>query len=901
MRIELPELCLVALIGASGSGKSTFAKNHFKPTEILSSDYFRGLVSDDETDQSASGAAFDSLFYIAHKRLEAGKLTVIDATNVQKKSRDGILRLAREQNVLAAAIVFDMPQSLCIERNKARQDRNFGPHVVQGHARELKRSIKHLRKEGFRFVYTFTSPDEAAEIVRTKLWNDKKDETGPFDIIGDVHGCYDELCVLLEKIDYTVDRNACTALPPANRRAVFLGDLCDRGPKNAEVLRLVMNMSEAGTALCISGNHDVKLLRKLRGADVQLTHGLDRTVSQLERESPEFIERTSAFLDGLVSHYVLDRGRLVVSHAGLKEAWQGRSSGRVREFCLYGETTGETDEFGLPVRIDWAGEYRGKALVVYGHVPSREPRFLNNTVCIDTGCVFGGSLSAYRYPEGEVVSVAAAREYYAPAKSLDYDSTAVPSGAASSAGDGLPPEMSREKPASPPLPGVENLPDIADVLGRLNIQTRLHRNIVIDEESSAAALEIMSRFSADPRWLIYLPPTMSPCKTSALPEFLEYPAEAFEYYRKAGIAQVVCEEKHMGSRAVIILCRNRETASGRFGVQDGSQGIIYTRTGRHFFDPSDAAENAGMERAILERLRDVLECTGFWEQFATNWVCLDTELMPWSAKARSLLLEQYAPTGRAGRDGLDASIAALKQSLSVQGPVQRSAVEGSMDTIPAPSKKQGPPADMNIAAVLKQFEQRKECLDHYTNAYRRYCWTVSSIEDHRIAPFHILATEGKVWNSENHLHHLETIRQYMTGIDPLFMVTRHIAVDLEDKESLTAATDWWLDLTGSGGEGMVVKPLDFIARRGTELLQPAVKCRGREYLRIIYGPEYTAPEKLERLRSRSLAKKRRLAQAEFALGMESLERFVRKEPFHRLHECVFAILALENEAVDPRL
>ncbi|MDR2210665.1 MAG: polynucleotide kinase-phosphatase [Spirochaetaceae bacterium] len=916
MRVEVPELCLVALVGASGSGKSTFAKTHFRPTEILSSDFFRGLVSDDETDQSATTAAFDSLYYVAGKRLEAGRLTVIDATNVQKKARDVVLRLAREQNVLAAAIVFDMPQSLCIERNKARPDRNFGPRVVQNHARELQRSIKHLRKEGFRFVYTFTSPEEAAaaEIVRTKLWNDKKDEAGPFDIIGDVHGCYDELCALLEKLGYAVDRAACAALPPANRRAIFLGDLCDRGPKNPEVLRLVMNMTGAGSALCIPGNHDVKLLRCLRGAELKPSHGLDITLSQLEGESPEFVERVRVFLDGLVSHYVLDRGRLVVSHAGLKESWQGRSSDRVRAFCLYGDTTGETDEFGLPVRLNWAGEYRGKALVVYGHVPSREPRFLNNTVCIDTGCVFGGSLSAYRYPEAEVVSAAAAREYYAPAKPLDYDAVS-PGNAASvdaaSGGGDSSPEKIRTSPAAPSFPGVENLPAIEDLLGRLAIETRLYHNIIIGEESSAAALEIMSRFSADPRWLIYLPPTMSPCKTSALPEFLEHPAEAFAYYRKAGLDRVVCEEKHMGSRAVIVLCRTGQTAAERFGVTDGSSGIIYTRTGRHFFDPhsfgfsgasafsgAQAGANTGTEDAILERLRNVLESTGFWERFNTAWVCLDTELMPWSAKARALLLEQYAPAGRAGRDGLAAGIAALKEALAVQGP----AGDGPPDAPPAsPEKPGGPPADMNIAAALERFEQRKECLDRYTGAYRRYCWNVSSIEDYRIAPFHILATEGKAWNGENHLYHLEMIRQYMTGADPLFIATNHITVDLNDERSAAAAADWWLHLTGSGGEGMVVKPLDFIARRGTELLQPAVKCRGREYLRIIYGPEYTVPEKLERLRRRSLAKKRRLALAEFALGQESLERFVRREPFHRPHECVFAVLALENEAVDPRL
>jgi protein phosphatase len=286
--------------------------------------------------------------------------------------------------------------------------------------------------------------------------------------------------------------------------------------------------------------------------------------------------------------------------------------------------------------------------------------------------------------------------------------------------------------------------------------------------------------------------------------------------------------------------------------------------------------------------------------------------MPWSAKARSLLLEQYAPVGRAGRDGLAASIAALKQALqepagssaalSVSSPVKQPA-DLPPDTSSLPSEKQrgGPPADMNIAAVLEGFEQRRECLDRYTETYHRYCWTVSSAEDYRVAPFHILATEGKVWNGENHLFHLETIKRCMTGADPLFLATKHIAVDLDNEESIAAATDWWLSLTGSGGEGMVVKPLDFIARRGTELLQSAVKCRGREYLRIIYGPEYTESEKLQRLRSRSLTKKRHLALAEFALGQESLERFVRREPLHRLHECVFAVLALENEAVDPRL
>ena len=873
MKIEIPELCLVALVGASGSGKSTFAKKHFKTTEVLSSDYFRGLVSDDESDQSATDAAFDSLYYIANKRLERGKLTVIDATSVQPFARKKIVEIAKAHDVLAVAIVLDAPEDLCIERNRLRVDRNVGPLVVKRHIRDLARSFRSLQKEGFRYVHILHGQDEAdtAQVIRTKLWNDKRDEVGPFDIIGDIHGCYDELTELLEKLGYDVDKAACTARPPEGRRVIFLGDLCDRGPANVAVLRLTMSMVESEAALCVLGNHDFKLLRKLRGSDVKLTHGLDLTVSELEKETPEFIKKTTKFLDALISHYVLDNGKLVVAHAGLCEKLHGRSSGRVRSFCLYGDTTGETDEFGLPVRLNWAEEYRGRALVVYGHIPSLEARSLNNTICIDSGCVFGGKLSAYRYPERELVEVPAKKEYYAPIKPLNYNANA---------GCGA--------------------PDIADVLGARRIQTRLHRDIAISDAASSLTLEIISRFSANPRWLIYLPPTMSPSGTSKLELHLEHPLEAFDYYKKCGITKIICEEKHMGSRAVIVLCRNSEIARTRFGITEdfrhesgdnSSAGIIYTRTGRHFFDEK------AHEQAILMRLRSALDSSGFWEAFSTDWVCLDTELMPWSAKARSLLLEQYAPTGMAGRNGLTKAIEALS---AVNLPHNGKEAEGV-------TLVSGTPGNMDIAAVLADYQHRRECLERYTEAYRRYCWNVASMDDYRIAPFHILATEGKVWHNENHLHHLSVIRKYITESDAaqngrqIFTPTNYLLVDLEDEASTADAVKWWMNLTGTGGEGMVVKPLDFIARNKNNIVQPAVKCRGREYLRIIYGPDYTTPVHLDRLRKRSLRRKQELALAEFALGMESLERFVNNEPFYRVHECVFAVLALENEEVDPRL
>ena len=847
MNTTIPELSLVVLIGPSGCGKSTFAQKHFKATEVLSSDFCRGLVSDDENNQAATREAFEVLHFIAAKRLAAGKLTVIDATNVQTEARKPLVALAREYHVIPVAIVLNLPDRLCQDRNHARSDRNFGPHVIRQQSQQLRRSLRNLKREGFRHIYEFTTQDDVDAVVieRQPLWNNRKQEHGPFDIIGDVHGCFDELSSLLTKLGYE-PTSANGLRHPEGRKAIFLGDLVDRGPKITEVLKLVMGMSESGNALAVPGNHDTKLLRKLRGRDVQITHGLAESLQQLEGESPEFKEHVADFIDGLVSHYVFDDGKLVVAHAGLKEELQGRGSGKVRDFALYGETTGETDEFGLPVRYNWAAEYRGKAMVVYGHTPVPEPEWLNGTICIDTGCVFGGKLTALRYPERELVSVPALGTYYEPAKPFLSEQ-----------------DRTRALTAQQQY---DDVLDVDDVSGKRIISTRLHRTVTIREENSIAALEVMSRFAADPKWLIYLPPTMSPSQTSREPDLLEHPAEAFSYFRHQGVARVVCEEKHMGSRAVVIVCRDQDIAKRRFGVVEEVAGICYTRTGRRFFD------ERAMEREFISRIQSALN--GFWEEFETDWVCLDCELMPWSAKAQELVRQQYAAVGAAARASLADVINALERAEQIT---------------------------TEVTPLLVRYRERMNAAEKYSDAYRRYCWPVSSLDDLKLAPFHILATEGKVHMDRDHLWHLQTLKRLCDSDERLLMATSYSVVDVTDPAGQQAGIQWWQELTGRGGEGMVVKPVDFIGRGPRGLIQPAVKCRGREYLRIIYGPEYTLSENLERLRARGLSTKRSLALREFALGIEALERFVRREPLRRVHECVFGVLALESEAVDPRL
>jgi polynucleotide kinase-phosphatase len=845
--LTVPAMGLVVLVGVSGSGKSTFAAQHFSPWQVVSSDFCRGLVADDPNDQSATKDAFDVLQYVVGTRLRRGLLTVVDATSVQKPARQQLVKLAREHDVLVDAIVLDVPEPLAVARNADRPDRDFGGHVVARQARDLRKSMRGIRKEGFRRVHVLSGVDEiqTATIATEPPWNDRRELTGPFDIVGDVHGCAGELRTLLTalgwQLSYDEAGRAVGARHPEGRTALFVGDLVDRGPDTPGVLRLVMGMAAAGTALSVSGNHEAKLVRALKGANVRVSYGLAESLAQLGSESDEFRAEALAFMDGLISHYVLDDGRLVVAHAGLKEAYHGRSSGRVRSFALYGDTTGETDEYGLPVRYPWARDYRGEAVVVYGHTPVPEAEWVNNTICLDTGAVFGGELTALRYPEREVVSVPAEQQWYEPVRPLVAETTE----------RALRGSQARTSGQEPVLA-------IDDVAGERWLEAPYAGKVKIPAENAAAALEVMSRFAVDPRWLVYLPPTMSPATSSSREGLLEHPDRAFDDYAAMGVTSVVCEEKHMGSRAIAVLARDEAAAARRFGVADGTTGTVHTRTGRPFFDdPAVLAE-------LVDRVRTA--ALPLFDELGSDWLVLDCELLPWSAKALGLIRGQYAAVGAAARHALPALSAALDLAAA---------------------------RGLDVAELSARAGRRLEHALAFRDAYAAYCRPTDRLSGVTLAPFQVLASEGRVPAvTEPHAWHLERLA-LMRG--EVVTPTRHRFVDLGSAEERAEAAAWWESLTAAGGEGMVVKPASLVDGR----VQPGLKVRGREYLRIIYGPDYT--DSLDLLRQRHLGKKRELARREHGLGLDALTAFVEHAPLWRVHQLVFAVLALESEPVDPRL
>ena len=843
-QMTMPDFGLVMLIGPSGSGKTTFGRKHFQKSEILSSDLYRTVVGDDDRSSRTTRAAFDVMGYIARKRLEARRIAVIDATNLHREHRAVFANLARQQNAPLTAIVFELSENACQRQNVKRTDDEPRPHhVIRRHWQTLKRSMKTLPKEGFRRKLRIKSPEDGAdaEIRLEPLICDRRSDTRPVDIIGDVHGCRQELEDLLAKLGYRIESEAADdggtryRVPPGTRRAVLLGDLVDRGPDSPGTLELVMDMVEDGAAVAVQGNHHNKLMRALAGRDVQRSHGLAGTMEALERRPEAFRERVRAFLESMASHFVLDGGEPRGRPRG-----DGRAPaepGGPRRACVRPLRRHRwVHRRGRPPRPRRLGQGVPRpAAVVYGHTPTARPEWVNNTLCIDTGCVWGGPLTALRYPEREIVRVPARQAYQTPApKAMQTGAQEGPDG---------------QQAADREL-------DLSELQGVLRINSRLDGTVTVKPDRSAAALEIMSRFAVDPRWLIYMPPTMAPCRAARDGDLLERPAEAFEHYlpearrenrRLPGQTHGVPRNRgrhtrrrprlHLHPDGPAVLRRPRARGGGPRPVPGG------VRRGRAVEGPEDGLG--------VSRLRDhAVERQG--------------------GRADQAALHAGRHGGPDGADEGDRG--AEKGRRARREPRAAAPVDGAAPGDDRAVRHRVPPVQL-AGRHDRRPEDRAVPPDGHRR--RRPC-------------------------RQRHHCHMATI-DALCRHEPILRSTEHLTVDVNDDDQVANATDCWTGRTSAGHEGMVVKPLEFVTRTEHGLIAPAVKCRGREYLRIIYGPEYTREDQMARLRKRTVGRKMALALREFALGVESLEHFVQHAPLRRVHQAAFGVLALESEPLDPRL
>ncbi len=844
MEIKLPELVIVALIGPSGSGKSHFAHQHFPAAEIISQDHFSQLTGYEGSDEGLHAATLELMYKTIEIRLQYRKSCVVDATLLSQKDRAELRRLARKYHVKLAALVFETPLDTCAERNMDR-GKGLSKADIRQQLHVMEQTIGVIKEEGIKTVYRI-APDTAPIVLRRfKAASDMRDVAGPFDIIGDVHGCREELLILLEQLGYVVthahrDQPRIGIHHPKGRRLIFVGDLCDRGPDSPGVLRLVMDAVSQGAAYCVPGNHDDKLLRKLNGNPVQLRHGLEKTMAQLEGASSEFLEEIQQFVQGMSSHLEFDGGNLVVAHAGIKAPMHGRSSAEIHSFCLYGETTGESDEFGLPVRQNWAGDYGGKALVVYGHTPIPEPLWQNNTVNIDTGCVFGGELTALRYPERTTVAVAARQIWSEPMRPMHW---------------------TKDKKSSE---WADHSIDTNWTSPKMLVSTSDGYNLNLDDGSYWTLATQMAVGSVHLRWLIYAPPSMSPPTTSSLPGLLEHPAQALDYYRKKGLSLLAARPLVGGTKVVIVLCRDAAAAGRRFGLKGQGIGCVYTRSARPYF--ADKAT----EQQFLQSMADRLEAADLWSHLHSDWLCLEAVAAPLSAKAPAFIPELYAEVSSAANHGLQLASARL-----------------------AAAQQRGLP----VAASLQRVATGQRMIQEFQSTYRQSAAS-ATVTWH---PLQTVALEGQMLIDKSQLVQQQVLLQICGALGEPFVPPVMREVDLDSENSMRELTAWWEEMNAQRQPGILVYPMEMPLDKQSEMMQAAIQVRCKEHLRLLFGPAYDSPESLELLRARNLRLKRETAVREFSLAKEATKRFVAGQEFGAVFSCIFTVLGLELRMIDARL
>lgn len=866
-RILIPHAGIVLVMGPSCSGKTTLIKQLIEqgviiPSEVVSSDQFRTLISDiefldwtnrskEEADclmseyQRISQEAFTGMDMIIEKRSRLNKLTLVDATHLHADDRQRYIQIARRQHVPIMAIALDVPESELLRRDIQR-DYPRGKKRIKQQVQVFRRNQKWLKKEGFQSLYILSQEEINTALFERRRNNPLHLDIGQgLDIIGDIHGCYEEMLQLLSELGYEENEDG-FYIHPEGRKFLSLGDVMSRGPRSLDTLRFFLRHVTAGYAYMIDSNHGWKIARWLDGRKVRLTHGDEKVEHEFEsfseNKGKEAAEQLKQQLKDLLwsapSHYVIRQNDVtiaVATHAGIKDHYIGKHSSRISDFCRYGDTDG-VDELGKPIRKDWHLQHKSKELIIWGHDPKPQPWMVNQTINIDQGVVFGGKLTAFRLPERKLFSISAKEDYAQDTNS--------------------PLRLWEKKRFAPP--------NMAKFIHGYSVWIEGYGEVSISSSVAKSALDEFSHYTVPLEELVYLPPTMSPTlETSKFPDYLEHPLEAFQYYRDHGVTKMIAQKKHMGSRGILLLFRNRNHAKAYIGKE--SLGSIYTRTGRRFFQPE-------IEKKVIEQLHMDLTNAGYFEKYETDFVLLDAEILPWNVKAKELIRRQYAHVGEMA----DLGRQKLKEFL------QRAKENGRV-----------------VEDWMKEVDQQLSQTKTFNEVYPAYCWETDGIEGIQIAPFHTLAHSKGAFFDHTHEWHMEHNRE-LSQISLLFIETEYRVIT--DETSMQEAIKWWEAITEDGHEGFVVKPEFFLTRDDKgKIIQPAIKVRGRKYLHIIYGMDYIQPENLQRLKQRNVGRKQRNALREFALGIEGIQRFVNRESLDRIHECVLGVLALEAQPVDPRL
>ncbi|MDF2606644.1 MAG: polynucleotide kinasephosphatase [Bacillales bacterium] len=845
MKMQIPHSGIVLLIGPSNSGKSTFLNDLIMievilASEVVSSDDFRLMISDidfiewknrpkDESDAlqdlytRISVEAFALMDTVVEARCRLNKLTFVDATHLQHGDRKKYIDMARRNHVPIVAIVMNIPEDILLTRDSNR-DHPRGMRRVKQQYQRFIIERKSFKDEGFSLIY-YVDEYENPSIVRQKNPLELN-VGGGIDFIGDINGCYNEMISLLSKLGYRENENR-LFVHSNGRKFVSIGNVMSSGPESLKSIIFLKRHVDSNLAYMVDSNNGNELAKWINEDNKSIDQKLASDFEAYKMEHgiekiEELKEELKQFLFNSPSHYVFTENGvqiLVCSHAGIKDHYIGKQSPRISEFCRGGDNNSE----------EWYLEHKINLLIVWGHYLKQYPLIENNTVNINQGAVYGGNLTAFRYPEREVVSMKSAMNYSGEEKN--------------------------------PLIELESMrlvpPNIHKLIDGYRIQTESFGSILVYPDLVRHAIETVSHSTIPIEQMVYIPPTTSPTPyTSRLDCYLEHPSEAFDYYRSNGVSTMIVTKKKMGNRGVLFLFKDIESAVKYTGIE--SLGVIYTSNGSRFFE-----EN--VERILVSRIVGDLVENNYFKMYETDFVLIDVEIMPWNLKAK----EQIS----------------LYSNISDNAMLDRTKLIEKMVSSKNPQ----------LHELLDEYSLKLENVKKFKGVFQTYCLKEFDMKEIQIELLNIIAHSSETFFDKPQSWHIEMGRE-LASYSNLFLETEFKLVN--DVESETEVIKWWEDISCSGYEGIVIKPNDDSVEK---LLQPAIKVRGRDFLRIIYGMDYLLPDNLKRLKKRNTRKKQKQAINEFSLGVEGVRRFVAGESLERVHECVLGVLAQQADQVDPRL